>query len=61
MIFNCDKYVNIQKKAFNDKSQVNSIKFEMGNSTGNLKPKIFGQFFVFSQKTEKIRTNQAHY
>lgn len=52
MIFNCDKYVNIQKKAFNDKSQVNSIKFEIGNSTGNLKPNIFGQFltraFVFS-------------
>ena len=58
MIFSCDKYDNIRKKAFNDINEADNIKLQIGNKTeklklffaaGSLKAlNIFGQFLTKS-------------
>ena len=39
MMFSCDRYDNIQTKAFNDINEVGYIKFQTGNMIE--KPKLF--------------------
>ena len=35
MIFSCDNYNNIRRKAFNGINGVNNIKLQIGNNKGN--------------------------
>ena len=37
MTFCCDKYDNIQRKAFNNINEMDNIKFKIRNKTENLK------------------------
>ena len=37
IIFSCNKYGNIQKKAFNDINEVDNIKLQIGNKLEKLK------------------------
>ena len=70
MIFSCDKYDNIRKKAINGIKEVNNIKFQKGHkkeklklffAKGSLKANIFGQFlmtaFELWKEAEYIRRN----
>ena len=69
MIFSCDKYENIRRKALNDISKVDNINFKIGNKIEKLKLLFvegsLGSFFrqilvrVFESRkhTEEIRGN----
>ena len=56
IIFRCNKYDNIRRKAFNDMNKVDNIKFQIGNkiekqklffAEGSLKAlNIFGHFLM---------------
>ena len=56
MIFSCDRYDNIQRKAFNDINEVDNIKLQIANKMEKLKVffiedflkarNIFGQFLM---------------
>ena len=63
MIFCCDKYDNIQRKAFNNINEMDNIKFKIRNKTENLKLffaktslkplNIFGQFLMRAFESRK--------
>ena len=56
IIFSCNKYDNIRRKAFNDINKVDNIKLQIGNKVEKLKrffaegslkaPDIFGEFLM---------------
>ena len=56
IIFSCNKYDNIRRKAFNDINEVDNIKLQIGNKVEKLKVfftqgslkalNIFGQFLM---------------
>ena len=66
IIFSCNKYDNIWRKAFNDINEVDNIKLQIGNKVeklklffaeGSLKAlNIFGQFLMraFESRWQKV-------
>ena len=69
MIFSCDKYENIRRKALNDISKVDNINFKIGNKIEKLKlsfvegslvsffRQILVRVFESRKHTEEIRGN----
>ena len=67
IIFSCNRYNNIQRKAFNDIYEVDNIKLQIGNKVeklklffaeGSLKAlNIFGQFLMraFESRYETVK------
>ena len=45
MIFSCNKYENIQRKAFNDINEMGNIKLQMGNCIEKIK-RLFAKGFL---------------
>ena len=57
IIFSCNKYDNIRRKAFNDINEVDNIKLQIGNKVEKLKTFLCQRFFESSLYVKYVYVN----